>query len=81
MPVKKVGSDTPAVTISRQSWSIQLPGLVAARTPSGMAMAQEKNSATKVNSSDAGSRAASSDVTGRPVDTDWPRSPCSSCPT
>ncbi len=79
-PVKKVGRDTPAVVTSRHSWSIQLPGLVAASTPSGNAMAQASSSARNTSSSDAGRRASSSCATGWPVVSDRPMSPRANAP-
>jgi len=39
--VKNTGSETPAVEMTRQAWSMSDPGRVAARTPSGTAIAME----------------------------------------
>ena len=74
--MKKVGSDTPAVVTMRQAWSTSEPGRIAAAMPSGTAIATERNSASNVSSADAGSRVSSSVMTGWPVVSEVPRSPC-----
>ena len=81
MPVKKVGSETPAVTLTRHRWSTQVPGRVAANTPIGIAITQARMSAVNVSSSEAGRRLARSVATGRPEVSDMPRSPRKSSPT
>ena len=73
--MKKVGSETPIVTMKRQRWSMKLSGRVAASMPSGTAMPIETSSAERVSSSEAGSRVMISWLTLWPVEIAWPRLP------
>ena len=56
--MKNTGSDTPAVATTRQAWSMSESGLVAAKMPSGTAIAIETISPSSVSSAEAGSRVA-----------------------
>jgi hypothetical protein len=73
--VKNTGSDTPAVAITRQAWSRIEFGRVAARMPSGIAIAIDTISPSKVSSAEAGRRVLISCPTGWPVVSELPRSP------
>jgi hypothetical protein len=79
--VKKVGSDTPAVVTTRHSWSIQLPGRVAAITPSGSATAQASAGPAAPARATPAAAASSSCSTGCPVVSEVPKSPRSQAPT
>ena len=73
--MKNTGSDTPAVATTRQAWSTSEPGRVAARMPSGTAIAIEKIRPSSVSSAEAGRRVLISVATGWPVVSETPRSP------
>ena len=74
--MKNTGSDTPAVATTRQAWSISEPGRVAARMPSGTAIAIDTIKAEQRELG--GGRQPRPDLgrpTGWPVVSELPRSP------
>ena len=79
--MKNTGSDTPAVATTRQTWSMMELGRVAARIPSGTAIAIDTISPSRVSSAEAGRRVLISYPTGCPVVSELPRSPRAKSPT
>ena len=76
----KTGTEKPTTAISITSRSIHVPAFHAASTPSGTATAMENRIVVSDSMAVGSSRWPIRVVTGRPVNSDVPRSPRSNCP-
>ena len=63
VPIQKLGIPRPAVLVKRMTWSMSLPGCVAASAANGTAMSTDRTAPPVSRLSVTGTRVAINDVT------------------